>query len=60
MKIAEDWLKENCKKQDWDFSHENLKDFINTTDVIEYMEKYSNERVLYFLDKQKNSNPEFI
>jgi hypothetical protein len=38
---AEDWLTKNCNPNDWDKLEEGLSDFINTTDVCRYMERYS-------------------
>jgi hypothetical protein len=42
---AEDWLTKNCDLKDWACLEERLNDFINTTDVCRYMEKYATDQV---------------
>lgn len=40
---AEEWLKKNCKPDDWDrIADDNLNDSLWTNNVIEYMEQYAN------------------
>ena len=36
----EDWLNENCNKKDWSETANQANDFLHTSDVIEYVEKY--------------------
>ena len=43
VKSAEDWLKKNCKLNDWDRLHENLKDCMLTNNVVEYMEQFASQ-----------------
>jgi len=38
---AEEWLNKNCKPKDWSETANQANDFIHTSDVIEYMEKYT-------------------
>lgn len=47
--IAEDWLKLNVKREDT--SLDEMKDFIWTSNVIEYMEEYAKYKNQFFLDK---------
>jgi len=42
---AEEYLKENCKLDDWDSLEENLKDSIWTNNVITYMEDYHKSKL---------------
>lgn len=38
---AEKWLNEHCDPKDWSEAANQANDFIHTSDVIRYMEKYA-------------------
>lgn len=53
--IAEDWLKMNAKREDT--SLDELNDFIWTSNVTKYMEKYARHKVFrYFCECVDNYN----
>ena len=41
---AEEWLKNNCKPDDWDSLHECLKDGMWTNNVVKYMNDFAKTR----------------
>jgi hypothetical protein len=48
----EDWLKQNCNKNDWANLEENLNDALWANNVIIYMEKYAEYVSNELLNKQ--------
>ena len=47
MLTAEEWLKENCKTDDWNGIEDQLKDSLWTNNVIKYMHQYHDYAVSY-------------
>lgn len=52
MLQAEDWLKSNCKKNDWANIEDDLNDALWTNNVVLYMTEYSEYVAQIFIKKQ--------